>query len=283
VDSQTTQGTQHEPSTAEVLDGLNDLLKLNHDAVAAYDIAIERLEDPDHASQISGFRADHQRHIAELNDQITRRGGTPENRPHRTAPLKEGLQKVGSLGGDRGTLIAWRINELQVRTKYDSYASKAGTWPDDLKPMIDRQALDEERHYQWVVDLLQRLGIGPDDELETRIATRMREASAQLDAAANRARERVGDAASAAKNRIASSLDATGDRIETMEQERQLQGRAADITDRAARGMHSSASYLRENDLDSARRDLERVAREYPFRTVATCFIFGFVVGRILR
>lgn len=283
MDSQTTHGTRREPATAEVLDGLNDLLALNHDAIGAYDIAIERLEDPDHASQITGFRADHQRHIAELNDRIVHLGGTPENRPNLTGPMKEGLQKVGSLGGDRGTLIAWRMNELLVRTKYDAYASKATSWPDDLKRMIDQQALDEERHYKWVVDVLQQMGIGPDDELETRVATRMREAAAQLDAAAKRARERVGETASSAKNRIASTLDATGDRIEAMERERQLHGRAAEVTDRAARGMHSSARYLRESDLESARRDLERAAREHPFRTVATCFIVGFVVGRILR
>jgi rubrerythrin len=268
---------------SEVVDGLNDLLQLNHDAVAAYDIAIQSLRDADHADQISGFRRDHERHITELREQITRLGAKPEERLHMTGPLKTGLQRAGSFGGDAGILIAWRINELQVRTKYDRYASKATYWPEDIKRLIDRQALVEERHYEWVVNLLQRMGIGPDDELETRIATRMREAATQLESAVHRSRERVGEAAHRAKNRIAASLDAAAHRIESMERERELGGRAGAVSDRMAQGMHSGARYLRDADLYSTRQYLERTARRYPFRTMVTLFVAGFVLGRIIR
>ena len=48
------------PATAEILEGLNDLLQLDHDAVGAYEIAMEKLKDRDHADQIAGFRRDHQ-------------------------------------------------------------------------------------------------------------------------------------------------------------------------------------------------------------------------------
>jgi uncharacterized protein YjbJ (UPF0337 family) len=161
VDTQTTgPGTTHAPALQELLDGLNDLLQLDHDAVAAYDVAIEKLEDRDHADQIAGYRRDHERHIRELNELVARMGGSPANHPHATGPFKTALQSLGALAGDKGLLMAFRTNELQVRTKYDHYASKAMLWPPEVKRVIDAAALDEERHYAWVAGVLQRMGIG---------------------------------------------------------------------------------------------------------------------------
>lgn len=198
-------GTEGTRTTAtapaqEVLDGLNDLLQLNHDAIGAYDIAIEKLDDPDHASQISGFKLDHERHIRELNRAIQGLGGVPVNEPHGTGPLKEAMQALGSLAGDRGTLLAWRTNELQVRTKYDRYASKAMHWSSEVKRLVDEQALDEERHYRWVADALAAMGVGKGEGAEVDMANRVRErmgtVSARMEKASGRVRDRVGSTAS---------------------------------------------------------------------------------------
>jgi hypothetical protein len=97
----------------------------DHDSIAAYDVAIAKLEDRDHADQIAGYRRDHERHVRELNELIARLGGTPSNHPHVTGPFKTALQGLGGLAGDKGLLMAFRTNELSVRTKYDAYASKA--------------------------------------------------------------------------------------------------------------------------------------------------------------
>ena len=86
MDTQST-GT-HAPALQEVLDGLNDLLQLDHDAIAAYDGAISKLEDRDHAGMIAGYRLDHERHVRELNELVARLGGTPANHPHVTGPFK---------------------------------------------------------------------------------------------------------------------------------------------------------------------------------------------------
>ena len=50
----------------EVLAGLNDLLQLDHDAIGAYQVAIEKLVDPNHAQRIQTFLHDHERHVREL-------------------------------------------------------------------------------------------------------------------------------------------------------------------------------------------------------------------------
>jgi hypothetical protein len=191
---------------AEVLEGLNDLLRLDHDAVGSYEIAIEAMQDRDHALQIEGFKRDHEAHIRRLNDLIDHLGGTPVNEPHATAPLKEAMQAWGGAGGDRGLLLAWRANELQVMTKYDRYAQKAVRWPAEAKRVVDENALDEERHYDWVVGLL-----GVDDPAELQIANNVRERMAAGRAARHSAAERASATASKARSVAAGWFDPDGD------------------------------------------------------------------------
>ena len=191
-------GGTHAPALQEVLDGLNDLLQLDHDAMAAYDVAIAKLEDRDHADQIAGYRRDHERHVRELNELVARLGGTPANHPHATGPFKTALQSLGGLAGDKGLLMAFRTNELQVRTKYDAYASRAMLWPPDVKRVVDAAALDEERHYAWVADVLQRMGIGGGETDDASRAADLARERANVGAGVvSHAREAVADAAGA--------------------------------------------------------------------------------------
>jgi len=201
-------------ATAEILDGLNDLLQLDHDAVGAYEIAMEKLMDRDHAAQIAGFLRDHERHIRELNELISELGGQPKNHPHLTGPFKLALQSLAGLAGDRGLLTAFRHNELQVRAKYDTYAAKANFWPNNIKRIIDRAALDEERHYRWVSDVMAAMGLGAGEgpELDATNAarehmmahgTRMDQVRETVSEVAGQARETVSDVAEQARERAA--------------------------------------------------------------------------------
>lgn len=164
----------------KVLAGLNDLLRLDHDAIGAYEVAVEKLENAEWAEQIRGFMRDHERHIRQLNELILELGGTPINDPHATGPFKKALQGLGALGGDRGVLVAFRGNEFQVRTKYDRYASRANRWPHAAKLLVDQNALDEERHYSWAVEVLEGLGIPATGGAEIDAATRLREGMNRL-------------------------------------------------------------------------------------------------------
>jgi len=289
MDTQTTSGAgRSEASTAKVIEGLNDLIQLDHDAIGSYEIAIEKLKDRDHADQISGFKRDHERHIAALNQLVTDLGGTPVNEPHATGPLKQALQSVGAIAGDRGVLIAWRVNELQVRTKYDSYASKANHWPDNVKRVVDGAALDEERHFEWVTQVLERMGVPTAEGLENAVTTRLREAGTQIENMAHNATDRVrdaaGDVATGARNRVADGLDAAGNRLEHAVEDRTTPGDRADqVGHKVASGMHSSARFVRNADIESIRADLERSVEQHPVRTVAVLFATGFVIGRLLR
>jgi rubrerythrin len=284
------------PATAEILEGLNDLLQLDHDAVGAYQIAMEKLQDRDHADQIAGFRRDHERHIRELNELIADLGGTPKNHPHATGPFKLALQSLGALAGDKGVLMAFRANELQVRAKYDSYASRANQWPTSIKRIIDACALDEERHFSWVSRVL-----GKDENAMLDPVDKAREHAAaaghKLDAArervadvAGQARERVADVAGTARERVADAAGAVRNRIQGV-MDRGHAGGGATYGDEAYDGYAAGGTTSRVADLRGRARTLaggagdtfEQRFNEQPLQTLLIAGIAGFVIGRLLR
>jgi rubrerythrin len=297
VDTDTTRPDMGEapPAAAEILEGLNDLLQLDHDAVGAYEIAMEKLEDRDHASQIAGFLRDHERHIRELNELIAELGGVPTNEPHATAPFKQALQSLGGLGGDRGVLTAFRANELQVRTRYDSYASRANAWPTAVKRVIDRNALDEERHYRWVSEALAALGVGSGEGVETDAANALREqvtvAGHKLDAVRDRASEVAGEVRERASDAAGRAQEVAGEvRVKASEAAGAVRNRIAELVDRGATGPAHPAD---STELPPGERaaalargagaTVEERFFERPIQTLLIAGIAGFVIGRLLR
>lgn len=279
------------PATAEILEGLNDLLQLDHDAIGAYQIAMEKLHDRDHADQIAGFRRDHERHIRELNELIAELGGTPKNHPHATGPFKLALQSLGGLAGDKGVLMAFRTNELAVRTKYDSYASRANHWPTSIKRVIDACALDEERHFRWVSDVL-----GKDENTLLDPIDKAREKAAVAGHKLDAARERVADAAGTARERVADVAGTARERVTDA-----VRNRIAGLTERTT---PAGAGYAEEGydgypaggpsrtaDLRGRAQALagnagdtfEQRFNAQPLQTLLIAGIAGFVIGRLLR
>jgi uncharacterized protein (TIGR02284 family) len=268
-------------STQQVLNGLNDLLRLDHDAIGAYQVAIERLDDQEYVRQIRAFLGDHRRHVEELNQAIAALGGTPENSPHVTGVLKKALQAAASPGGDRALLMAWRANEAQVRAKYDAYAARANAWPAEAKELVHRNALDEERHHEWVVHTLAEMGIGSEHGAEIGIANRARERAAATSA-------QMGEVAFSARNRIADALDSTAERLEAASTREVTNGsrarrEATRAAAGAAHGLENVAGFLREPDLESVRRSAERWASQNPAQSIAITFAAGFLLGRLIR
>ncbi|HVH12534.1 MAG TPA: DUF2383 domain-containing protein [Longimicrobium sp.] len=281
------------PATAEILEGLNDLLQLDHDAVGAYEIAMEKLRDRDHADQVAGFRRDHERHIRELNELIAELGGTPSNQPHVTGPFKLALQSLGGLAGDRGTLMAFRANELQVRAKYDAYAAKANAWPTNIKRIIDAAALDEERHFRWVNDVL---GTDENAVLDRVDAARERaEAHARpvdrVTDTVEGARARAADLAGTVRDRVTSGADAVRNRLHDVLNRdgagisgAALAGEAYDGVPAGTRADRLAAVRDRMDTLagDAGTGVRERVQTR-PLQTLLIAGIAGFVIGRLLR
>jgi rubrerythrin len=152
---------QMSESDAALTAELNDLLRLDHDAVQAYTLAIRLLENPDYKRQLEEFRADHQRHIDELSQLIRSRDGVPLELPHLpSGAFKLAVQAIGGAGGDRAVLLAFKANERQVRDKYRR--SARAVHPADVIFVLARAAEDEARHYEWALETLSELGVTPD-------------------------------------------------------------------------------------------------------------------------
>ena len=143
---------------AELVAELNDLMKLDHDAIHAYKLAIHSLESEEYKRQLGEFLADHQRHMDELTQLIKSRGGVPMHMPHGTTSMfKLLVQAVGAAGNDRSVLLAFKANERGSRDRYREAARSVHAG--DVTSVLARAAEDESRHYAWALETLEDLGV----------------------------------------------------------------------------------------------------------------------------
>jgi rubrerythrin len=144
---------------AALMAALNDLLQLDHDAVASYQVAIDAVSTETLKRKLRQFKRDHQRHVAEIGELVRARGGTPVTAPHlSTGMLKLAVQALGAAGGDRAVLLAFRTNEWESANKYARAAGRR--FPPEVREVVRRGAEDEAKHYKWAVESLEKLGAG---------------------------------------------------------------------------------------------------------------------------
>lgn len=146
------------PAGAELIAELNDLLALDLDAVQAYSLAIGAISTAEYRETLAQFRGDHQRHVEQLTQLIQNHGGVPVQLPHvPTGAFKLAVQALGTLGDDRAVLMTFKANEAQVRDKYRRHAARPHT--EAVGVILSAAAADEERHYAWVEQSLERMGV----------------------------------------------------------------------------------------------------------------------------
>jgi len=185
------EGTIHND---DLIAELNDLLQLDHDAVQAYSLAIRALKSNVYRETLIQFRGDHERHIRELGDLIRARGGTPVNMAHvPTGFFKLAVQALGAVGDDRQVLLAFKTNEGQVREKYLRHSDRKH--PPEVADVLRRAAADEEKHYAWAAEVLDRLGAGADTHL------------GRVQGVVEEAHRRAGDAIESAGRKVMQKVD----------------------------------------------------------------------------
>lgn len=137
-------------------DLLSDLIKLDYDAIAAYQAAIERLEDPTFRRMMDEFKADHERHISDLSEILASIGVEPPQEGDAKSLLTKGKVVIAGLIGDKAILQAMRTNEDDTNTAYERAVQFKGL-PGSTQEALQRGLEDERRHRAWIIEQLERL------------------------------------------------------------------------------------------------------------------------------
>lgn len=140
----TTVGTEN---TFEKL--VQNLLILEHDAIAAYDSTIDKLEDQASKTRIAEFKADHESHVSELTRLAGAIGTTAPQEGDAKQYLTTGKVALASLIGDKTILKAMSTNEIETKMAYDQ-ASKNETATPDARAFFQKAFADESRHKEWM-------------------------------------------------------------------------------------------------------------------------------------
>ena len=140
----TTVGTE---TTAADL--IKNLLILEHDAIAAYDSTIERLENAEYRQQIETFRQDHEAHVQELGRIADTMGIDKPMEGDMKQWLTMGKVALADLAGDNAILKAMKTNEDDTVAAYQQALDNDIT-DAELRPLMEKGLADERRHRAWM-------------------------------------------------------------------------------------------------------------------------------------
>ncbi len=133
----------------KLIQRLNDLLMLDHDAVDAYEQAIKRMDSEMCRNKLREFQADHRRHIVDLKDCVVRYQGRARDHADIKGFFIKGMTAIQSMAGDEMALKAMQTNEKLTNQKYQEALDDL-TMPDDVRSIVQRNRNDEARHLEWV-------------------------------------------------------------------------------------------------------------------------------------
>lgn len=141
---------------ADFINLLGDLASLDYDAIAAYDSAISRIDNPQFKQQLQQFREDHQRHTVELGTIISQLGGTPPSGAGAKSMLTKGKVVLGGLMGDKAILVAMKTNEDDTNTAYERAVNHENRIA-SAEEVLRRGLADERRHRAWIEETIAAL------------------------------------------------------------------------------------------------------------------------------
>jgi uncharacterized protein (TIGR02284 family) len=133
---------------------LNHLIELDYDAIAAYEAAIDRIDDAPSKERLAEFMGDHQRHTENLGEHLRGMGEEVPTKGNAKSMLTKGKVVLADLMGDKAILQAMKTNEDDTNTAYE-HAMEHDDMSADLKQAVQGNLEDERRHRTWIE---QRIG-----------------------------------------------------------------------------------------------------------------------------
>ncbi len=133
----------------EMIKNLNSLIRLDIDAIHAYEQAMKNINEIEIRDQLAAFRNDHHRHFSELSEFVTKmKGQPPEFSPDFKGFIIQGFTALRSATGTEGTLKAMETNEKLTNNYYE----EATRWnlPSEAMVMVRSNFEDEQRHLSYI-------------------------------------------------------------------------------------------------------------------------------------
>lgn len=127
---------------------VQDLLYLEHDAIAAYDSAIDKLDNEAFKSQVASFRDDHYAHVSTLKTMASELGIEAPAEGDMKQMLTTGKVALANLMGDGAILTAMKTNEDDTVTAYDRARQHQDARPESVA-FFEKALTDEQRHRAW--------------------------------------------------------------------------------------------------------------------------------------
>lgn len=128
---------------------VKDLIYVEHDAIAAYDSCIERLDDKELSAQIAAFKEDHLQHLQVLNEMARELSVEAPAEGDMKQMLTTGKIALADLMGDAAILKAMKTNEDDTVTAYARASRHEDAIPAS-KAFFMKAHQDEERHRAWM-------------------------------------------------------------------------------------------------------------------------------------
>jgi uncharacterized protein (TIGR02284 family) len=141
---------------------LDSLIKLDTDAVSAYQSAINELgADPQSQQKLREFMGDHERHIRDLTSEVAKLGATPAKAtPDLKGFFLKGFTAIRSAMGVEQALKAMQTNEELTNRNYHD-ALQNPVLPASARAVVQRNYEDEQRHLRWINERIARKAAAP--------------------------------------------------------------------------------------------------------------------------
>ena len=130
-------------------DLVQNLIILEHDAIAAYETAADRLSDSALSSQIETYRQDHLQHLDVLNTMAREAGFDAPQEGDMKQMLTTGKVAMAEMMGDSAILKAMKTNEDDTVTAYERASSHGDARPES-RAFFEKALADERRHREWM-------------------------------------------------------------------------------------------------------------------------------------
>lgn len=161
-------GTQRDPICL-----MAALIALDYDAIAAYRVAIDRLDHTECREHFKRFCEDHERHVKELSGLMQNMQAEPPEGADITHFLTAGRVLLSDIvGGDRAILEAMLSSEEDTNAAY-AQAAKHCDLPGVVRLTIERNLADERTHRAWIeqrVAAMEALAGGDDVSVDACIS-----------------------------------------------------------------------------------------------------------------